>query len=182
MLICSNGVTTASTSLTSTASTPSTTVATSVSTTETTSVLSKDPVPAVTVKPVIDEPDTEPSSSAESDSEDDGDSAFDEFVATVKADLKKRKANIKVIKLKDGDVLCCSHSPASSGAKVVCSTLSDSEDETEAEPGNLAFYGIRSNAIKDQHLASYMTEVWDDPFCLRGFISDHDSSSEPDSE
>jgi len=145
-------------------------------------MLPKAPAQSVPDKPELTETDTEPSSSSESECDDEGDTAFDQFVATVKAGLKKAKANIKVIKIKDGDVLCCSHSSASSGAKIASSKPSDSKDETKAEIGKSAFYGYRTNAIKDPHFATYMTDVWDDPFCLRGFISDHDSSSDPDSD
>jgi len=123
--------------------------------------------------------DTESSSSSESDSEDEagyGDTTFGRFVAIINADLKKAKSNLKVNKMKQADEPGCSHSIATSNSKIATSTPSDSEDEDEAETCELAFYGIRSNTSNDPHLATYMTEVWDDPFCLRGFISDRSDS------
>ena len=146
-------------------------------------MLAKAPTPSFADKTELDENDNDECSSSESDSDDDGDTAFDQFVATVKAGLKKAKAHIKVIKIKDGDVLCCSHSSAGSGAKVVSTKPSDSEEESKADSSKCAIQGYRAVSSQDPHLASYMTgNVWDDPFCLRGFISDRDSSSEPDSD
>ena len=122
--------------------------------------------------------DSESSSSSDSDSDDEdaGDTTFGRFVAKINADLKKAKSNLKVNKMKQADEPGSSHSNASSNTKIAPSTPSDSEDEDEAETCELAFYGIRSNTSNDPHLATYMTEVWDDPFCLRGFISDRSDS------
>ena len=115
--------------------------------------------------------DSESSSSSNSDSDDDdaGDTTFGRFVAKINADLKKAKSSLKVVKMKQRAELGCSNSIATSNSKIGNSTPSDSEDEDEAETRRSAFENNR-------HLACYMTEVWDDPFCLRGFISDRSDS------
>ena len=116
--------------------------------------------------------DSESSSSSESDSDDEdaGDTTFGRFVAKINADLKKAKSNLKVNKMKQADEPGSSHSNATSNTKIATSTPSDSEDKDEAE-------NCRSAFENNRHLACYMTaNVWDDPFFLRGFISDRSDS------